>query len=140
MNLHRCLFIGTLILLIATNGCGGGSNPNNVTVSISPSATTVAANGQVTLQATVHGAANAFINDRFITEDEASTAACTWKDTPPPPGSCLGGTIQETTVGALTVTYYAPDTPGTFHVTAQWFLSANPPVTKNGRSVVTVTP
>ena len=61
MDLSRALCVGLLVLLIFITACGSGGGsldpnfPNNVTVTVSPSAVTIPANGQVTWQATVHG-------------------------------------------------------------------------------------
>ena len=44
---------GALISLMLTAGCGSGangSNPNNVTVAVSPMSVTIPASGEVTLQ------------------------------------------------------------------------------------------
>jgi hypothetical protein len=57
---------------------------------------------------------------------------------------CPAGTIQIAGGDFLTVTYFAPNTSGTFHVTAEWEDFDNfsdPPIaTKDGTSVITVSP
>ena len=120
--------------------------PVLVTVTVSPAAVTIPANGQVTLQATVKGLCSTCISDiNLWSIAENNGAICTWFDTPPA-GPCPAGTIQETAgslSNSLTVTYYAPSTPGTFHVTAEWFDSlsfGSGTTTKNGTSVITVSP
>ena len=56
MNSRHSLFVTSLVLLIVIAACGGGGfNENNLTVTVSPAAATVAESGQVTLQATVNG-------------------------------------------------------------------------------------
>jgi hypothetical protein len=140
MNLSRALCAESLVLLIVISGCGGGSgfDPTNVTVTVSPSAVTIPASGQVTLQATVNGAGT---SDNALTWSIAEqTTNCYWLDTPPA-GPCPAGTIQQVTVGKFqTVTYHAPSTSGgPFHVIAEWTLFGSP-VIKDGTSVITVSP
>src|SRR5438045_4802095 len=50
-------FVTLLFLVMLLTGCGGGGGfkPGNVTVTVSPTAVTVPANGQTTLQAVVQG-------------------------------------------------------------------------------------
>jgi hypothetical protein len=141
-------FVAPLVLLIVIAGCGGGSggfDPNKVTVTVSPAAPTVPANGQVTLHATVGGCVNPSCIPSVqwsIAELQGSGAQCNWQGTTPPMpvgGPCLDGTIQGTdTPPALTVTYLAPSTSGTFHVVAEWDLISNPPIIKTGTAVITV--
>jgi len=136
----RALCIGTLILLAVCAGCGsgGGYNPNNVTVSVSPATSTISENGQVSLQATVNGECQGCspLMNWSVTEDLG--ANCTWVDTPPA-GPCPAGTVQVTEfVGSLTATYFVPGAAGTYHVVAYDLVS--PTVSKQGTSVVTVSP
>jgi hypothetical protein len=152
-SLHaRCRDLcGLLVLLIVIAGCGGGGgyNPNNVTVNVSPAVATVAENGQVPLQATVNGLCSTCapsIYLWYISENGASNGGiCDWYNTPPTV-SCPAGTIQETAgplSDTLTVTYYAPSTPGTYHVIAEWFDSGffgSASTTKTGTAVITVSP
>jgi hypothetical protein len=141
---YRALCAASFVVLAIIAGCGGGGgdNPNNVTVIVSPAAVTVPANGQVTLQATVNGLCStcpSSIQVWGITEDPSAGANCVYFE-PPPIGPCPAGAIQETTgdPSFLTVTYFAPSTPGTYHVTAEWSLPSLP--TKVGTSVITVSP
>jgi hypothetical protein len=146
MNLSRALCVGSLVLLLIIAGCGGGSsfNPNNVTVTVSPSAVTIPASGQVTLQATVTGDPAAPALTWRIAElqaNGASGAQCNWQGTTPPAGPCPDGTIQQLTVlNFQTVTYYAPSTPGTFHVIVEWSTLFSPIIIKDATSVITVGP
>jgi len=137
-SLFRTLRVGSLVPLIIP-GCGGGSgfDPNNVTVTVSPAAVTIPASSQVTLQAMVKGTGS---SDSALTWSIAEqTINCYWLDTPPA-GPCPDGTIQQEAIGSSsTVTYHAPGTSGTFHVTAEWSL-LGPSVIKHGTSVVTVGP
>jgi hypothetical protein len=143
---YPALGVASLVLLIAIVGCGfggGGFNANNVTVTVSPATAAIPANGQVTLQATVHGLCStcaSSIQVWGVTEDPSAGANCFYFQ-PPPLGPCPAGAIQETAGGlgsSLTVTYFAPSTPGTYHVTAEWFLLTGP--TKVGTSAITVGP
>lgn len=147
MNLFRALYVGALISLMLTAGCGSGangSNPNNVTVAVSPMSVTIPASGEVTLQATVKGSPGAPSAVWFIAElavNGASGSQCNWSGTTQPAGPCPDGTIEIVDVSSsLTVKYHAPSTAGTFHVTAQWSTAFNPVVVKNGTAVITVGP
>jgi hypothetical protein len=138
MNSHQTLYVMTLALLIVC-GCGsGGFNANNVTVTISPAAVAIPENGQVSLQAMVNNLCQGcapIIQLWSVTEN--NLADCNWVDTPPA-GPCPGGTIQIAGTGnSLVVTYFAPNTAGTFHVTADWVTVG---LSKVGTSVITVTP
>jgi hypothetical protein len=144
MNLSRALCVESLVLLIVIAGCGGGGSsfdPNNVTVTVSPSAVTIPAGGQVTLQATVKGSPAAPAVNWIIAElqtNGASGSQCNWSGTTPPAGPCPDGTIQGADANSLTVTYLAPSTSGTFHVTAQANVSLT--LVKDGTAVITVSP
>jgi hypothetical protein len=146
---YRGLCVASFILLIVIAGCGsgGGYNVNNVTVIVSPAAATIPVGGQVTLQATVNGLCSGCVSSIdlwSVAEHDGGVpdSGCDWYTTPPS-GPCPGGTIQET-AGALsntlTVTYFAPSTPGTYHVVAGWSAGLGAPVTQNGTSVITVSP
>jgi hypothetical protein len=143
MNWFRALCVESLVLLIVIAGCGGGSSvdPNNVTVTVSPSAVTIPASGQVTLQATVKGSPAAPALNWIIAElqtNGASGAQCNWSGTMPPAGPCPEGTIQGADASSLTVTYLAPNTSGTFHVIAQDNVSLT--LVKDATAVITVSP
>jgi hypothetical protein len=148
-SLHaRCRALcGLGVLLIVITGCGfgGGFNANNVAVAVSPAAVTIPADGQETLQATIRNDCSGCQPLYSWTIAENGGTNCTWL-TLLPAGPCPGGTIQETAVpyGYPTVTYFAPSTAGTFHVTAEWEWGANifapPTVTKQGASAITVSP
>ena len=135
-------------LLIVFAACGSGPyNFNQVSVSVSPAAVTIPVNGTVTLQATVSGLCSncvGLIQYWTIAEDPNNGWSCFWFTTPPA-GPCPGGTIQPSNSQGVfdthTVTYYAPSTPGTFHVSAVWCDCAGSLTNaKTGTSVVTVDP
>jgi hypothetical protein len=146
MNSWRTIWLGTFVVLLAATGCstGGGFNPNNVTVTVSPATSTITENGQVTLTATVNGLCSTCapsIGLWYVTENNpANGGICDWFTTPPS-APCPAGTIQQMTGGlssTLTVTYDAPSTPGTYHIVAEWALLTGP--TQTGTAVVTVSP
>src|ERR1700722_9647670 len=121
---RRLLHVLASIGLIASVGCGmsRGFNPNNVTVSVSPATSTTPPNGQVPLQATVQGLSSTFISSISlwsVTENPAG-ANCATDVGIVPPGPCPAGTIQIAGGNELTVTYFAPSSPGTYHVNAEW--------------------
>jgi hypothetical protein len=136
-----CLFV---IVVVITSCGGGGYDPNNVTVAVAPAAATIPANGQVTLQATVNGLCSTCTSSIYlwsIAEDN-NGGGCDWF-TSPPLEPCPAGTIQETSgplSNTLTVTYFAPGTPGTYHVVAGWSAGFGAPITKTATTVVTVSP
>jgi hypothetical protein len=144
----RCVL--GFVLLIVFAACGSGPyNFNQVSVSVSPAAVTIPMNGKVTLQATVSGLCSncvGSIQNWSIAEDPNNGVSCDWFTTPPA-GPCPGGTLQQNNSqgsfpsNTLTVTYYAPSTPGTLHVSAVWCnCLGSLPISKTGTSVVTVDP
>ena len=92
MNSRHSLFVTSLVLLIVIAACGGGGfNENNLTVTVSPAAATVAESGQVTLQAKVTGVPGTPALTWTVTElqtNGASGAQCNWLGTTPPAGPC----------------------------------------------------
>ena len=100
MNSYRALYVCVLISVMFSASCGGGangSNPNNVTVAVSPMSATIPASGEVTLQATVKGSPGAPSAIWFIAElatNGASGAQCNWSGTTQPAGPCPDGTIE----------------------------------------------
>jgi hypothetical protein len=135
---YRVLWVASLVLLLVLAGCGGGGPSPLPTNSISPVAPAVAVNGQVLLQVTVNGLCSTCSIpdiDWSIAEDGGT---CNWITTPPT-GPCPGGTLQLTGANpgiSLTATYYAPSTPGTYHVDAGAILFK----VKPAESIITVTP
>src|SRR5277367_6058153 len=147
MNSCRALCVIALVLLVVLVGCGGGGsgfNPNNVTVSVSPATATVPTDGQVPLQATIQGLSSTSISQisSWTVTENPSGADCATYAGIIPPGPCPAGTIQIAGGNELTVTYFAPSTPGTYHVNAEWedFINLSGPAaaTKTGTSVITV--
>jgi hypothetical protein len=136
------------VLLTVSAGCGTGYklNPNNVSVSVSPAAAATSTNGQVQLQATVQGLGSGDLSSisLWTITENPSGANCATDVGIVPPGPCPAGTIQIAGGDELTVTYFAPSTPGTYHVNAEWEdfvnLTGPPIATKTGTSVITVGP
>ncbi len=140
MNCRALSFALPLVLLIVIPGCGSRFNENNVSVTVSPATATVAAGGQVTLHATVHGLHGCsscpppFVS-WSITEN--GSGLCDQVNNMQPAGPCPAGTIQGD--GTPDVTYFAPSTSGTFHVVAEWCdCIAKPVVSKTATAVITV--
>jgi hypothetical protein len=133
------LCVGSLILMIVCVGCGSsGYNPNNVTVTVSPASVTAPENGQETLQAEISGECSGCSPLLTWSVTENFGTFCNWIDTPPA-GPCPGGTLQVTEyVGSPTATYFAPSTPGAYHVVADDLVSLT--LNKDGTSVITVGP
>jgi hypothetical protein len=153
--MKTCFVFSALALVFAVSflGCGSsqGYNANKVTVAISPATSTVAANGKVELEATVTGLCSGCMPDIDswgITEDaspgDSNGSSCDWYTSNGPPITpCPAGTIEEaggSLSNSLKVTYHASATPGTYHVTAGWSAGFVEPISKQGVSVVTVTP
>ena len=147
----RSMRLRVAFLVLSTGltlACGSGQfNPNEVAVMISPQTAAVATNGQTTLQATIKHDCNGCLPLLTWTINENEGASCDWLDNVPPTGPCPAGTLQASGgafPSGLTVTYIAPSTPGTFHVTAEWDYSPDlfgpPTITVLASSVITVTP
>jgi hypothetical protein len=137
-NSFRVLYLGLFVLsIIFAGGCGGGFNANNVTVSLSPSTVTVPANGQVRLKATEHGDCSGCGPIYFWSITENDGTNCTWVDLPPV-GPCPAGTIQASVLNGPNVTYFAPNTAGTFHVVLTDIITLQ--LTTDASSIITVSP
>jgi hypothetical protein len=80
------------------------------------------------LQATVNGFCSTCTPEIVWSVTENNGIGCTWGDVnSPPAGPCPGGTIQGQGTGgpsSLTVIYFAPNTSGTFHVSASQLVGA----------------
>ena len=144
MKSYRELCAISVVVMSTIVGCGGGGegfDPNRVTVTISPAAATIPISDTLTLQATVKGLCAtcvSTINEWRVTENNG--VPCTWFDSPPL-GPCPGGTIEAVAGGNfLTVTYHPPSDPGTFHAVAEWCVCFGSSITKDGTSVITVSP
>ena len=145
MNLYRGAFFVLLVVTLFSIGCGSNKfNPNNVIVTVTPATAMASVNGQLTLQAAIQNDCTGCVPLYVWYVAENNGGDCTWIDTPPA-GPCPAGTIQQNPdVGVFTVTYFAPATSGTYHVTAQWNdydnFSGPPVATKLGVAAVTITP
>jgi hypothetical protein len=113
------VLIGTILLV----RCGGGSGlppSSQVTVLVTPAQTSVAAGGTVTLKGSSTGFTQTPIVEWWIQEakDAGGSDDCGYL-TLPPMSSCLFGYVVFGSVTQFpsSATYYAPLTPGTYHVT-----------------------
>jgi hypothetical protein len=144
VNSNRFLCAVSIVLLVVLTGCGagGGYDAGSVTVTVSPVAATVAASGQVNLQAAVHGFCTGCMPQIVWSVAENFPNNCTWVDmNTPPAGPCPGGTMQgQGAEGPLseTVIYFAPSTAGTYHISASQFVTLS--LTVQAASVITVSP
>jgi len=131
-------------MVTASCGASNSFNPNNVTVSVSPTTATIAANGTATLQATVQGLPYASSITRWSVAENPIGAICATFVGIVPSGPCPAGTIEIADGNELTVTYFAPSAPGTYHVHAEWdhftYFMGPPDTIRMGASVVTVSP
>ena len=138
---RRGLFVGSLACLILFVGsCGSQYNVNDVTLTISPAATTISKSGQVALVASVNNFCALCVPQINWSIAENNGNPCLWQagHTPPPTGSCPGGTLQAQGVFPTSVIYFGPSTAGTYHVTGSQVVSWTSSVT--GTSVITVSP
>jgi hypothetical protein len=153
-NVRLGLFLASIALLLPTVACGGGGwDPNNVVVTLSPASATVASGAQISLQATVTGlpsdGGNPALTWAIVELQSAGStgAQCNWRgsSTPQAP-SCPDGTIElpmptDLAKGPNTTTaiYHASGSTGTFHVIVNWSTGFTPAITKSATSTITVT-
>ncbi len=138
MNSYRSVCFATLVLLVVCAGCGGGKPLPPPTEALAPATATVAVNGQVPVVLTVSGLCGTCSLPGVAWGIDEDGGGCNWTTTLPA-GPCPGGTIQITgaDVGdSLTVMYFAPSAPGTYHVRGQAILVG----VAGAVSTVTVTP
>ncbi len=108
-NSYFKLWLGlSTIFVLAIAGCGGSSNTNVVTVSVSPSAATVIVSQSITLTSLVSGATN--LNVTWACTFTTTTVASTGKPTTASALPCTSdtGNIPANSTNT-TVTYTAPN-------------------------------
>lgn len=139
---RRVLFLGPLACLIVFVGSCGGYNVNDVTLTISPAAATIPKSSQIALVASVNKfCAGCLPEIDWSIAENNGVNPCLWQagQTPPPTGSCPGGTLQvQGFVNNTSVIYFSPSTAGTYHVTGWQVVSFTSGV--KGTSVITVSP
>jgi hypothetical protein len=115
---RNCLFVSSLLIMVLTVGCGGGSSTSQgITISVMPNAATVQVAGTQTFTATVANVSN---------------TAVTWQVNGVAGGNATYGTINAT--GTYTAPAAAPS-PATVTVTAASAADA----TKSASATVTIT-
>jgi hypothetical protein len=136
----------TLNFLFLLTSCGTGGLPHTsqVTATVTPSQATVAPGGSVTLTGAAKGFTAAPIVQWYIQEskDIDFNNDCGFLlSTPPPVAGCPYGFVvfADMTTFPSSATYYAPSTPGTYHVTfeASQFTTFDH-LTKTAQAVITV--
>ncbi len=138
MSFYRSVSVTTLVLLSVLVGCGGSGPLPPPIESLSPATDSIASDGNVPLVLTVSGLCGTCTIPSVFWSIEEDGPGCTWTTTPPA-GPCPGGTLQITGANiadSFTATYFAPGTPGTYHVLGQALLIG----VAAGESVITVTP
>jgi hypothetical protein len=142
-NLKRSPLVLPLVLLAS---CGGGGLPPSsaVTVSITPSTATVKTGGTVALTGDATGFTASPIVDWWIQESKGGTGSdCGKLDTDPKDFTgCPYGFVMFDDVNQFPTkaTYYAPPTPGTYHVVVSMteICCYYDYLTKTGSTTVTV--
>lgn len=135
-----------IALLIAAllASCGSGlPHSGNVTVTVTPATATVASGGTVALEGNATGFTRSPIVVWRVQEARASGGDdCGYLD-PPPASPCQFGYVifGSVTQFPSSATYYAPPTPGTYHVTFEATQNtAFDYLTKTATAAITVTP
>ena len=135
-----------LLLVLASCGTGGLPHSNQVTAKVTPSSATAASGGSVTLTGDATGFTQSPVLQWYIQEsrdiDPTNNCGLLTSQSPPPSG-CPYGYVMFSGVTGLpsNATYYAPSTPGTYHVTfaaTQFGYALADHLTKTAQAVITV--
>jgi hypothetical protein len=127
-------------------GCGGSGLPHSgqVSVSVSPAQAAIAANGSVGLTGTAAGFTDTLLGRWWIQEsyniDRNNDCGLLSTQAPPQSGCPYGYVMYDPNMAVpSTATYYAPATPGTYHVTfeASQFVEFDH-LSKTGEATITV--
>ena len=147
MSRFRVAFATTVAgLMVLLAGCGTGGLPhsNQVTASVTPAQATVSIGGSVALTGSATGFTAAPIIQWYIQEsrDISFTNNCGFLTSEAPPQTgCPYGYVMFADVSQFpsSAAYYAPSTPGTYHVTfeASQFVTFDH-LTKTAQAVVRV--
>jgi len=139
------LFLVTVVVAMLLS-CGGNGLPhtNQVTATVTPATATVASGGSVTLTGNATGFTAGPIVDWYIQEskdiDFINDCGLLTSQNPPQSGCPYGYVMfADVTQFPSTATYYAPSTPGTYHVTFEASqVVAFDHLTKTVQAVITV--
>jgi len=133
-----------MMVVILFSGCGSGlPHSNQVTVMVTPAQATVVVGGTVSLKGDATGFTRSPIVQWWVQEaHDAGGDDCGYLQ-PPPTSPCqygyvIFGSVSQFPSAAI---YYAPPTPGTYHVTFQATQNtAFDYLSKTTASTITVTP
>ena len=123
MEYCRRLFLASLIVgVLSSCGTGGLPHTNQVAATVTPSTATVVPGGSITLTGSATGFTASPITDWYIQEskdiDFINDCGLLTSQSPPTSGCPYGYVMfADVTTSRCTATYYAPSTPGTYHVT-----------------------
>ncbi|MGB8064452.1 MAG: hypothetical protein WCF26_21365 [Candidatus Sulfotelmatobacter sp.] len=135
----------TLIVALFLDSCGSGlPRSSEVTVTVTPAQATVAVGETVVLNGNATGFTETPIIEWWVQEarDAGGSDDCGYLQ-PPLMSRCQFGFVifGSVTQFPSSATYYAPLTPGTFHVTfAATQFATFDPLSKTATSTLTVTP
>ncbi len=140
--------LATILLLLSIVSCGGNGLPRSsaVTVTVSPSAATVPIGGTVTLTGSETGFTASPVVSWWIQESKSINFNndCGKLDTQAKDFTgCPNGFVMfhDVTTVPSTATYYAPQTPGTYHVTLSMMqVTTFDSLQKTATATITVTP
>lgn len=135
----------TLIVALFLDSCGSGlPHSSQVTVTVAPAQATVAVGETVVLNGNATGFTETPIIEWWVQEarDAGGSDDCGYLQ-PPLMSRCQFGFVMFGSVTQFpsSATYYAPLTPGTFHVTfAATQFAGFDPLSKTATATLTVTP
>lgn len=121
-RLLRVLVAVAVVAMLLNCGGNGLPHSNQVTVTVTPASATIAPGGSVALTGSATGFTAAPILDWYIQEskdlDFLDDCGLLTSQNPPQTGCPYGYVMfDDVTQFPSTSTYYAPTTPGTYHVT-----------------------
>lgn len=134
----------SFLFLLTSCGTGGLPHTSQVTATVTPSQATVALGGSVTLTGAATGFTAAPIVQWYIQEskdiDFNNDCGLLTSQNPPPTGCPFGYVMfADVTTFPSSATYYAPSTPGTYHVTFEVSqFTTFDHLTKTAQAVITV--
>jgi hypothetical protein len=117
------LAVVAVVFLLLLAGCGNGlPHSGQVSVTVSPAQATIPASGSVVLTGTAAGFTDTLLGQWWIQEsynlDRNNNCGFLSTDPPPQSGCPYGYVMYDPNLAVpSTATYYAPSTPGTYHIT-----------------------